>query len=82
MEERPCMPLPNGIGCLDLLLEAGADKDAQDSAGRTALMLATWAGQVECVDSLLNAGADMDAQGYDGDTALMRACLIMDPDVR
>ena len=43
-------------------LDAGADVDARDSGGRTALLVATAARQTEAVRQLLAAGADADLQ--------------------
>ena len=59
--------------CVDFLHKAGADKDAQDSDGSTALMCASGSGQHACVDLLLKAEADKDAQTKHGCTALMCA---------
>ena len=45
------------IDCLDLLLEQGADVDAQDEYGRTALMYACKERNIDAVDRLLQYGA-------------------------
>ena len=55
-----------------LLLEAGADKNAEDPSGNTALMLAAENSHVEIGRLLLEAGADKEQAG-DGYTALMLA---------
>ncbi len=44
---------------LTAMIAAGADLDATDEGGRTALMAAAGAGRVEAVFALLNAGADL-----------------------
>ena len=44
--------------CVEELLRAGADKEARDKEGRTAVMVAAWKGHVICVRTLLEAGAD------------------------
>ncbi len=44
------------------LLEAGADIDAQDARGRTAMMAATHENKVATVEALIEAGADVDIQ--------------------
>ena len=46
-----------------LLLEAGADENAQDGEGYTALMVAVQNGHMEIARLLSNAGADKDLQG-------------------
>ena len=43
-------------------LTAGADTDARDPLGRTALLTATIAGQTAAVEALVEAGADLDLQ--------------------
>ena len=55
-----------------LLLEAGADKDLQDSRGNTAFMLAAKNGHVKVARLLLEAGADKDLWDSFGRTALAR----------
>ena len=44
-------------------------------AGRTPLMLAAFAGDIEAMQDLLYEGADANAQDGDGDTALMFAAF-------
>jgi len=53
------------------LLAAGAEVDAKDEKGVTALMHASAEGHTQSVEALLDAGADVDAQADDGLTALM-----------
>lgn len=58
------------------LLEGGADKDADDQAGRTSLMLASEAGNADIVALLLlEGGADTEATDEDGCTALIHASM-------
>jgi ankyrin repeat protein len=59
------------------LLERGADVNAQDREGRTALMLAAASEfmSVDIVKSLLEHGADLNAKSPEGDTALSFARL-------
>lgn len=57
------------------LIDAGADVNAKDDNGRTALMRAALLGQDRCVDLLLDAGADINAQDEVGRSALMEACI-------
>lgn len=58
---------------LHMLLEARIDIDARDSAGRTALMLATLRGQTRAVDALLASGADPNSADAHGTTPLQAA---------
>eukprot|EP01045_Picozoa_sp_COSAG04_P010398 COSAG04_NODE_636_length_11710_cov_63.646973_4_plen_336_part_00 len=56
-----------------MLLAAGADPDAADQWGQTALFKAAWAGHEEAVGALAEGGADLDKANDDGETALMGA---------
>jgi ankyrin repeat protein len=63
-----------------LLIDQRADVNAQDSAGRTALMLvaeegigATSGNQADIARLLLSNGANVNVRDNNGDTALMRA---------
>eukprot|EP00439_Symbiodinium_sp_Y106_P026511 s797_g3.t1 len=61
------------IGVATLLLAASANKDAADSSGETALMLASESGHGEIVSMLLREGANKEAANCFGRTALMVA---------
>ena len=50
------------------LLAGGADLEAHDPEGHTALTRAAWKGHVEIVRKLLAAGAKPDTRGPDGRT--------------
>jgi hypothetical protein len=54
-------------------LEQGADPNAKDPSGRTALFAAVSAGQLEAARLLLNAGAKASAGSADGRTPLIEA---------
>ena len=55
-----------------VLLEAGADVDARDNDGVTALMMAAWHNKdPKIISVLLGGGADIEARDKDGKTALM-----------
>jgi ankyrin repeat protein len=56
---------------VDRLLTEGADVDAQDSDGNTALMGASFWGYMEVVHTLLNARAKVNVRSKLGDTALI-----------
>ena len=51
------------------LMAAGADVNAVDKDGETALMVAATAGHLPVIEALLNANADFSARGADGFTA-------------
>lgn len=55
-------------------LAQGADANARDAYGATALMLAAHAGNLEIVNLLIAAGAEVDAKDELGWTALIKAC--------
>jgi len=57
----------------ELLLENGADANAQDKEHWTPLMLAAGKGHVETVKLLLDRGATINFQGAHGNTAFMQA---------
>lgn len=56
-------------------LEMGADVNAKDMWGGTALILSAFFGYKSIVKLLIDAGADVDAQDNNGQTALMAAAL-------
>lgn len=56
-----------------VLLEFGAEVDARNDAGQTALMLAAEGGDLECVRNLLAAGADRTLKDRRGKTPLALA---------
>jgi len=56
-------------------LEAGADPDARDGHGQTALMIAARSGHLAAVLVLLGAGADLDATAKYGLSATMLAVV-------
>jgi len=59
---------------LSLLLEHGADIDARDNSGNTALMGVCFKGYKAIAKQLIDAGADVNAQNLNEATALTYAC--------
>jgi ankyrin repeat protein len=55
------------------ILEDGADPNAADGVGQTALINAAGYNQVGCMEALGEAGADLDKANVHGDTPLMMA---------
>ena len=60
---------------MSALVAAGADVEAADENGNTALALEAMQGNAACVSTLLAAGADVDAANKDSKTALMWAAM-------
>lgn len=74
---RGSRPLHEAVGgdwgspaSVRVLLRHGADVNALDECGHTALMIAAQQGELECVRLLLEAGADRARKDMDGKTAL------------
>ncbi|KAL9036085.1 MAG: hypothetical protein Q9180_004501 [Flavoplaca navasiana] len=59
----------------EILLDYGANINSEDECGRTALLTASWMGNLNLVQLLLDRGFDQDAQDQHGETALHRAVL-------
>lgn len=61
------------IDAVSLLLDNGADINAQSSTGNTALMLAIDRGKIDVAKLLVNRGANLEIKGQKGWTALHNA---------
>ena len=59
-----------------ILLKAGADVNAKNSQGKTALMCAAQEADVKVVKFLIESGADVTLQDDDGRNALGYACVL------
>jgi ankyrin repeat protein len=60
----------NGVLLAQLLLERGADVNAQDDDSRTSLHIASYFGRADMVRVLLSAGANASAENAQGQTPL------------
>ena len=56
--------------CVQLLIEIGANEEAKDEVGKTALMCAAKWGRGSCVELLIKNGANKEAKNKNGQTAL------------
>ena len=66
------------IDTVKSLLDGGADIEAIDEDGRSALMLAAYHGNYEIMELLLDRGADVNAKDHFGWSALMEAAFYND----
>lgn len=66
---------------VDLLCRHGADIDARDAQGRTAVAQAVLAGEGKTIAALLKRGADADVADHDGNTPLHHAARLSKFDV-
>jgi ankyrin repeat protein len=57
------------------LVKAGADVNASNNMGTTALMHMAYKGNLEVLQALIEDNADINAKDNDGNNALMYACL-------
>jgi ankyrin repeat protein len=64
---------------LDNYLSEGADINAKNNRGYTALIVAAWYDNIDAVKILIDAGADINARSQQGLTALMVATLAIQP---
>jgi ankyrin repeat protein len=77
-EKQKLTPLISAACCgsleaVKVLIEAGADIDAQSSTGNTALMLAIDRGKIDVATTLIDAHANLEIKGQKGWTALHNA---------
>jgi len=72
---------PSRLPLVNALIEHGADVNAVDKGGTTALMIAANHAHADVVKRLIAAGADIHARDDDGRTALMEAAGSLDNQV-
>lgn len=72
---------PSRLPLVNALIEHGADVNAVDKNGTTALMIAANLAHADVVKRLIAAGADIHARDDDGRTALMEAAGSLDNQV-
>lgn len=70
-----CNENPIDKSKVEMLLSGGADVNAKNRDGWTALMWASWYGHKDVVSLLLANGADVNAKDSNGRTALMWASI-------
>jgi len=70
-----CQSENPSIAPIQMLLDVGADKNAADASGKTALMWVVIRGNPVAVNVLLNAGADLEATDSNGNTALILGAI-------
>ncbi len=71
----------NPIEKIRLLIDAGADINAIDEVGDTALMIATKKGNLELIEPVIKAGANINTFNKNGNTALIVATKNGDQDL-
>lgn len=62
-------------GQIRKLIEEGADRDAEDSWGRTPLIYAARMGNTDAVKLLISAGTDVNRKNFEGASPLSKAAL-------
>lgn len=63
----------NDVAAIRTLLSQGADIEARDDRGRTALLVATHANRIDAAAALIEAGADVNAKDDINDSAYLYA---------
>ncbi|XP_078373135.1 uncharacterized protein LOC144656768 [Oculina patagonica] len=63
------------VGCVRLLIDAGAKQNVQEKDGLTPLHLAVYHGHVKCVKLLIDHGADVNCTSRFGSTPLHQAAF-------
>ncbi|MFL6353621.1 MAG: ankyrin repeat domain-containing protein [Bryobacteraceae bacterium] len=72
--------MPNNGAAVKMLLDDGAEADAQDNRGRTALYRAVAEGKIDAMRLLLSHRANPNQKAADGSTPLLTAVLYGRPD--
>lgn len=71
----------NHLAAAEILIGAGADLNASDGMGNTALMGSCFKGNTEVVRYLIESGADVNAKAANGGTALHFAAMVNRPEI-
>jgi ankyrin repeat protein len=74
-----CLMVASALGCVKiivLLLNGGADTEANNEVGDTALTVAAQGGKADSIQLLLNAGADIEAEQIGRFSALLIAAQL------
>lgn len=79
--ELECAAKSGDVRALETLLQAGADIDAKDRYGQSALMLAAHHGHLVAVEALLRHGANLNFTAKFGLSALMLAIVAGHEDI-
>ncbi|CAA6668064.1 unnamed protein product [Spirodela intermedia] len=80
-EDESVVHHASSVGDVENALAAGADKDEEDSEGRTALHFACGYGEVQCAQILLEAGVAVDALDKNKNTALTMLLVMAERNV-
>ena len=67
------------VELIQMLIDVGADVEAQTNDGLTALMVASGLGHIKSTQMLIDAGAKIETRAENGQTALLFACSGLNP---